>query len=609
MKHEHSPMLSESSDAELLSQLRAGEAEAYTELWRRHIRAALRLAHRLMPERAEDLASESFLAVYHQITVSGNGPESAFRAYLFTTMRNTAMKWGKEARLVDTDSELDSIDLQDALSTLEDRAQSAEMLDAFQALPERWQRVLWLTEVEQARRPEIATDLSIKPNAVSALYRRARTGLRLQWRTQQVPPELRDDPAHVAGQLPKLALDGKAGSPGKHVAEHLRQCVRCSELRDGLLASSERMHRKSLAVAGFAALGVVLPAASHTSIAVVGAGAAAAILAIAGASLVASIGVLAIGLPASEMRSAAPTQEAETPPHSTGTNEQQNDDSGTNQSETDRSGGSDEAPLIGRGNNDPAIADLSFGTDQPPNYDYNPPARPTPASPGDIPDPSAGQGEDLRAGVTTPSGGTSYLAPVLAGATTPGASIAVEIERVSPAHSGSSKASRYEAAVEEHGEWRFDLRTLVRDQPGQYEYRVWAYTEQASSPTETGSFTLSPPGVTGFEGIAPFEPVPLAEASSSGIVFRAHGPANGTICLVSIWSGQSAEIALDQDGVAVRRVKMLTGGAYFFDFRACEGGFLGPATEILFDVDDPDGPGFGFFGNDPSTTLFELEEL
>lgn len=71
-------VLTESSDAELLSLLRAGETEAYTELWRRHIQAALRVARRLAPGQADDLASESFLAVYHQVTVAGNGPEGSF---------------------------------------------------------------------------------------------------------------------------------------------------------------------------------------------------------------------------------------------------------------------------------------------------------------------------------------------------------------------------------------------------------------------------------------------------------------------------------------------------------------------------------------------------
>ncbi|MBL5972767.1 MAG: sigma-70 family RNA polymerase sigma factor [Candidatus Leucobacter sulfamidivorax] len=250
------PAVGGSSDAELLTLLRGGEADAYTELWRRHIQPALRFAGRLAPGRADDLASESFLAVYHQITVAGNGPESAFRAYLFTTMRNIAMRWRKETDLVETDPDLDSIELEDGLSALIDRNRSAEMLAAFQALPERWQRVLWLTEVEDVPRPEIAAEFGIKPNAVSVLYRRARTGLRLQWLAQQIPPALRESSEHVARLLPQLVVEG--GSPDRRIAEHLRECGTCANLDRELRSSARGMQRTTLGALGFAALGVAL---------------------------------------------------------------------------------------------------------------------------------------------------------------------------------------------------------------------------------------------------------------------------------------------------------------------------------------------------------------
>ena len=40
----------------MLRRLRGGESDAYTELWRRHIQPALKLAGRLAPGRADDLA-------------------------------------------------------------------------------------------------------------------------------------------------------------------------------------------------------------------------------------------------------------------------------------------------------------------------------------------------------------------------------------------------------------------------------------------------------------------------------------------------------------------------------------------------------------------------
>ena len=609
--------LSASSDAELLSLLRAGESDAYTELWRRHISAALRVAHRLVPDRAEDLASESFLSVYRQIMVSGNGPESAFRAYLFTTMRNTAMRWRKEASLVDPDSDPDTVEPEDALSMLEDRARAAEMLAAFEALPARWQRVLWLTEVEEAKRPRIAAELGIKPNAVSALYRRARAGLRLQWLTQQVPSSLREDPGHVAGLLPRLLLEGTDPTEPARMAEHLGGCPECAALDAELRDAHQRMGRRTLAVAGFAGLAVVLPAASQASITAAGVGAAAALLAIGGATLAASLTVFGGGALAPDTSQSSPARGDD---GASSASSESSAHPGRTASDTRRSAMDPDGPRtgiaspnpIGRGNDNPGIQTFTFTTDAPPDYFYVPPERPTQTPPGTTPgpggDPNPGD-TPLRAGLATPAAGDVYLAPVLTGTTTPGASIAVEIDFTPEGRADVSRVFSFTAPVDDHGDWNFDLRALSSDMVGRYDYRLWAYTDQRSSAAETGSFTISPPEIAGFESIAPFEMLPLDEASTSGIVFEARGPANGTICLVSVWTGQAAEIALDQNGSAVRRVRMLVGGNYYFDFRACDGDYRGPGTTVLFDVEDPDGPGFGFFGGDPSATEFELSEL
>ena len=49
---------------------------------------------------------------------------------------------------------------------------------AFHRLPERWQTVLWHTEVEQESPAEVAPLLGLTPNGVAALAYRAREGLR-----------------------------------------------------------------------------------------------------------------------------------------------------------------------------------------------------------------------------------------------------------------------------------------------------------------------------------------------------------------------------------------------------------------------------------------------
>lgn len=614
------------SDGELLRNLRDGDTEAYTELWRRHIQAALRAGHRLAPGRAEDLASEAFLAVYQQVTEAGNGPDSAFRAYLFTTMRNLASRWLKETALVETDPDLDEIDEADPLREIEDRDRATEVLDAFQELPERWQRVLWLTEVERVRRPQIAAEFGIKPSAVTTLYRRARQGLQLQWLMQHVPLDLRDDTDHVARLLPKLAVDGKLASPERGIAQHLSQCGRCSDLADELRATYTQIRGKTLAVAGFVGLGVVLPTASQLSL--TGLGASAAALALGGTgvgfAVAASVGVLLFGglvfsastlihSSGEDTSSSAVTSDAGS--GDTGDRARGGADSAVENREKDRGlsgvqafsvpGSSESAEENGE------VPTIAFvGTTQ--IFERVFPERANPAPPGTIPDPSPGgppggsapSPSALAAPVlTTPTAGTGYFAPVLAGTVSPGASVAIEFERNGEASSVDVCANpvqeRHEIPVDAAGAWSFDLRPQALT-TCTYDYRIWAYSEDAVSTAVEGRFVVESPEVTGFERFGFFEPLPIAEAETTGVVFEVHGPANGTVCLVSVWSGQNVEIGLDGTGTAVRRATFDGGGNVFLEFRACEGGFYGPPAEILFDVEDPDGSGFGGFGSSSS---------
>lgn len=54
----------------------------------------------------------------------------------------------------------------------------AHIAFALQSLPARWQTVLWYSEVMEQPPRRIAPLMGITPNAVSALLRRAKTGLR-----------------------------------------------------------------------------------------------------------------------------------------------------------------------------------------------------------------------------------------------------------------------------------------------------------------------------------------------------------------------------------------------------------------------------------------------
>lgn len=282
-------------DEELIRRLRTdGDAKAYEMLWRRHIGVVLELARRMTPTHADDLASEAFAAVHHNIVVADVGPTEAFRPYIVQVMRNIAAQWRRDGDRFVNDAEIEEINDLDGLHHVERSAERSLLLDAFQALPERWQRVLWLSEVENIPRPQLAAEMRLSPNAVSVLRRRARAGLRVQWLMHHVPVAFREDQRHVARLLPAM-IGGTATRVEKHdIRAHLTSCDDCVAIERELRELIGRNGWQALSFAGFAALSVgggiatnlVAPAVTATAVvSLIGAGAAA----IAGAAVVGGV--------------------------------------------------------------------------------------------------------------------------------------------------------------------------------------------------------------------------------------------------------------------------------------------------------------------------------
>lgn len=167
-------------DAELITATRGGSAAAYAELYDRHRAAAYNLARQLArsPAEADDLVSEAFARLLAMLR-GGGGPESAFRAYLLTALRHCAYDRTRRERRLELSDDVSSYDpgipfVDTAVAGL-DRSLAAR---AFARLPERWQTVLWHTEIEDQSPAEVAPLLGLTPNGVSALAYRAREGLR-----------------------------------------------------------------------------------------------------------------------------------------------------------------------------------------------------------------------------------------------------------------------------------------------------------------------------------------------------------------------------------------------------------------------------------------------
>jgi RNA polymerase sigma factor (sigma-70 family) len=217
------------SDDELLARARRGDAEAYGELWRRHAGPGRAIARRFAAyDEADDLVAEAFARILSTMQ-RGGGPISGFRPYLITTIRNVARRWAEKPRNI----QVDDFDQFEDPATVEDPAIAALdrtlTLTAFRSLPERWQTVLWYSEVEGMDPQDIAPFLGMTPNATAALAYRARAGLRAAWlkahvASESTSPECRWTTARLTGYVAN-----KLGKRERQaVADHLATCTECT---------------------------------------------------------------------------------------------------------------------------------------------------------------------------------------------------------------------------------------------------------------------------------------------------------------------------------------------------------------------------------------------
>ncbi|WP_336653336.1 MULTISPECIES: RNA polymerase sigma factor [unclassified Leucobacter] len=170
-----------SSDEELARLVRtSGDADAFSELYRRHVDAARAASYRIAPRLdKEDLAAEAFARILKALR-QGHGPRGVFRPYLYQVIRRVSAEWTAES------AHLSGVSIEDldpaetaSFGDLSDAVADRErVLDAFARLPERYQTVLWYLEVEGYSAREVAVMLAISANNVAQIRSRARKRLR-----------------------------------------------------------------------------------------------------------------------------------------------------------------------------------------------------------------------------------------------------------------------------------------------------------------------------------------------------------------------------------------------------------------------------------------------
>ncbi|ONI85922.1 hypothetical protein ALI144C_12520 [Actinosynnema sp. ALI-1.44] len=333
------------SDAELIDSVRKGTVAAYGSLYERHVGAAYNLARQLSRSQAEadDLVSEAFAKVLDTLR-AGRGPDSAFRAYLLTTLRHTAYDKTRRDKRVELSDDVTTVSGADTAVPFSDTAvaglERSLAARAFARLPERWQAVLWHTEVEGQTPAEVAPLLGLTPNGVSALAYRAREGLRQAYLQVHLAESTGERCKATAERLGAWTRGGLSKRETAQVESHLDECERCRALAAELADVNSGMrvfvaplvlgvgavgYLATTAKAGSAVVaGVAAGAAGGTAAGAGGAasslprqfiGVAASVTAVAAAVALALTAAEAPDLPAAQPLPTTPTQPTRQPPN------------------------------------------------------------------------------------------------------------------------------------------------------------------------------------------------------------------------------------------------------------------------------------------------------
>jgi RNA polymerase sigma factor (sigma-70 family) len=217
------------SDQALVEQTRAGDQRAFAELWRRHYRSGARVARQFTSSiDADDLVAEAYTRIYQRV-LAGGGPTGAFRPYLYTTIRNIASTWGAARHDVQVD---DITEFEDPTTTEDPAAIALDRtltVRAFRTLPDRWQSVLWYTEVEGMDPHEVAPLMGMTANGVAALSYRAREGLRKAWLQAHINEATGSGECQWAmSRLGDHTRKGLGARDKDRMEFHLATCAKCA---------------------------------------------------------------------------------------------------------------------------------------------------------------------------------------------------------------------------------------------------------------------------------------------------------------------------------------------------------------------------------------------
>ncbi|MEO6122200.1 MAG: sigma-70 family RNA polymerase sigma factor [Ilumatobacteraceae bacterium] len=226
-------MLRTATDDIVTEEVRKGSIPAFEELYLRHVHAAKSTARYMLrnDHDADDVVGDAFAGVLSALN-NGAGPREAnFRSYLLACVRNGCVA---RSRQRDNAIPVDPTDFDDTPVAFEDTERFVEadtLTKAYSSLPAPWQRVLWMTEVEDRPLDDVAQLLKLRKPAASALSYRAHQGLTEAYLGHAITNRPDDAACQaVAGQLAKFVRGKCRSAARRSVQAHLDGCDTCRAL-------------------------------------------------------------------------------------------------------------------------------------------------------------------------------------------------------------------------------------------------------------------------------------------------------------------------------------------------------------------------------------------
>jgi len=205
------------SDTALVESTRAGNPDAFLELWTRHFEAVVGVARRLVADESSVLSvvNDAFAVVMVDIAQDRYAHDRVgLEPFRLSVYKAVADLVGHPRPSVASD---------------------VPLLRALRRLPARLQSVVWYVDVEEMDWDEVERLVGEGPAEVRTAYRLAHTNLRAEWvmallEDQTIPDgcawNLRRTSSRAAGWLSWTAT--------RRYDRHLRGCTWCQELGEGL---------------------------------------------------------------------------------------------------------------------------------------------------------------------------------------------------------------------------------------------------------------------------------------------------------------------------------------------------------------------------------------